>query len=175
MRSFHPTNPSAGNNVSATLIKQLIAEVRASRVIAGPGVTVRRTPNGTHVSAAGRGETKASPRFIPWKIVEKENPVTHEKKKEWTNKVLQIGLRFYNYDNATSQEYSDETNCEDCNDAAIDIDLSKTPPAIKTVKAESQRQFDPDTGHVIFHLGMVEDGKLVTPVLFPPVIYCNLT
>ena len=45
-----PIEPSAGDRVSATLLRSLVRYIRATRPIAGPGLRQRVTPNGTHLS-----------------------------------------------------------------------------------------------------------------------------
>ena len=47
-----PRTPRSGDPVSADWARKVADELRAQRVIGGPGVKVSRTPNGTTVSAA---------------------------------------------------------------------------------------------------------------------------
>ena len=188
MRPFHPYRPSAGNNVSATLISQLIAEIRASRVIAGPGVTVRRTPNGTHVSAERSYQKAGSGLFHPWELfVTEENG---ERKVKWKNKVIQLGMRFVNYDDE-EDKFKDETNGENGNvylrirlgggkDESAeteDSEIEGPTPEASCISAGqfSHGEYDPDSDSVFFYLGRIQDGKKTTHLPAVPVIYRNLT
>lgn len=166
MRSFHPANPSAGNNVSATLIRQLIAEVKASRVIPGPGVSVRRMPSGTHVSANAGWKGGGSSRTF-WNLTRKEDGTF-----EWKGKYLQIGMRFYNYD-ALEGHVTDNTDGED-GTYWVDIELGHYDICPIEIKKDDYRAADPVTNRVGFLLGAVVNGKLLQPLPFVPVIYVNL-
>ena len=174
MRTFHPSQPSVGNNVSATLIRQLIAEIRASRVIAGPGVAVRRTPQGTHVSAkavppaVGGG----SPRVF-WTFEKKTYQQSGEPSHAWHNKILQIGMAFEDFDSPSSQSrFTDDT---DGSDGMYFVEISlKANPISVAIRKGSFPAADPLGGKVYFRLGYVTDGKLDKPLPFVPVIYINL-
>lgn len=169
MIPFSPSLPVAGNDVSATLIRQLIAEIRASRVIAGPGVAVRRTPQGTHVSAkavpAAGGESGS--RF--W-VFSKETGESGEQKSSWKRKFLQIGMRIYDLDNSDKQFFKDETDGSD-GYYHVSINLGTQNTEVEVRKGRNEG-LDMSKGEIYFYLGEVKDGKLSVP--FVPVIYINL-
>ena len=57
----HMRAPSGGQDVSATQIREIIRAVRANRLINGPNVSLKRTPNGTVVSASASSAKKTKP------------------------------------------------------------------------------------------------------------------
>ena len=57
--NLYPTEPSIGDKISATIIRDIILCLRRITPMAGQGTTLRVTPNGTFISSAG-GTTSVS-------------------------------------------------------------------------------------------------------------------
>lgn len=172
MRSFHPSIPSAGNSVSATLIRQLIDEIRASRIIPGPGVKVRRTPQGTHVSvSAEAGKRQNQTSIKPWTFLCKEDPKTHEKVGGWYNQTLQFGMEPFHADDPKHGGILGGDAVDD-GTYYLKADVSKTSPqlsgALEIVKSTEGR-FDGNT--MFFKIGTVENGKQKDGPHISPVFY----
>lgn len=55
------TTPIPGEAIRADLLREIIEELRASRVQPGPGILVQRGPSGTVVAAAERDDTAPAP------------------------------------------------------------------------------------------------------------------
>ena len=170
MRTFHPSCPSAGNNVSATLVRQLIAEIRASRIISGKGLSVRRTPQGTHLSTKAERASGSLPRLF-WVFSKNTDPESGETTCEWKNKFLQIGMRFHNFD-TRGAPFTDSTDGSD-GLYYVEIRLKENPISVE-VKKGNFPAADPLTGKVYFELGNIKDGKQENTMPFVPVIYINL-
>ena len=161
----------AGNNVSATLIRQLIAEIRASRAIAGPGVTVRRTPQGTHLSAKAVPAAGGGSARMFWTFEKRTDPQGGAPSHAWHNKFLQIGMKFYDFDRPNAP-FTDDTDGSD-GPYSVEISLNANPVSI-AVRRGTFSAADPVAGKVYFDLGSVTDGKLDSPLPCVPVIYINL-
>lgn len=56
----HMRAPSGGQDVSATQLREIIRAVRANRLVAGPNVNLKWTPNGTVVSASATSRQRRS-------------------------------------------------------------------------------------------------------------------
>lgn len=64
MFGFRLREPAKGDRITADWARELVRAVRSLRLIAGPGLRLTRTPEGTTVSATaaeGRSATPASP------------------------------------------------------------------------------------------------------------------
>lgn len=70
----HLTEPSPGDPISATLMRELIRTVRANRIIKGKNVLLGRGPNGTvvNVDVPRSGKSAAVDPLHPWKIYGKK-------------------------------------------------------------------------------------------------------
>lgn len=72
----HLTEPSPGDPISATLMRELIRTVRASRIIGGRNVRCGYGPNGTvvNVDVPRSGKSAAAALLHPWKIYGGKRP-----------------------------------------------------------------------------------------------------
>lgn len=183
MRPFYPNNPSAGNSVSATLIKQLIAEVRASRLIAGIGLKARRTPHGTIVDAKKYNQPASRIEFRdehPWMLKQVENEATGEKELRWMNKFLQVGLSVYNFDDAVFGLGVTGDDMTDDGSYFLKVKLKDQygnlagKPEVEVETSDSTPANDFDEGIVYFYIGRIENEKQVMKITQVPVVYTYL-
>lgn len=168
------TRPVAGNPISATLIRQLIADVRANRIIGGIGLRTRRTSNGTHVDLANAATSTRSPKEAkPWTFMRKEDPDTHEVVAGWYNQTLQFGMTPF-YAEGPKGGIKDENDYENADGTYyIKADVSKTDPnrpgALEIVKDPDSIRNDGNT--LFFKIGIVEDGEQTYGSYMSPVFY----
>lgn len=61
MFGFRLRGPAMGDDITADWARELVKAVRSLRLVAGPGIKLTRTPDGTTVSAAGADGRPAAP------------------------------------------------------------------------------------------------------------------
>ena len=185
MRPFTPTSPSVGNSVSANLISKILAELRACRIIQGPGIRAKRTPQGTYVQT-NSSEVRRENQYRHWVFTQKTDEETGEPVPLWVHKVVQIGMAIYDFDGEEDGEnpkYVDESEGEDGDyylevhlKQALDINrITRTEPiAIMKVYRTGtvpQNSKDPVDPTVNFYIGSVKDKRQTRGIYCVPVIY----
>ena len=190
-----PAEPSAGDRISASWMRELVRYIRSITPLAGPGVKLSTGPNGTILSCVQASKAAAaSP--LPWSFactIEAGGEGEEETRTGgWTNCRLQIGLdvswRSPDIDDDDpyhtilgtdlcddGTHYLEVTLANGVYDPEAGIDRLRDSAEIKIASpGESVPASDYVGGIIRIPLGTVTDGKIGYTPHFNPVVYKSL-
>lgn len=112
-----PAEPSAGDRISASWMRELVRYIRSITPLAGPGIKLSAGPNGTTLSCvqAKASKVSASPDMGCWKIVSgtREEESENEGESETVEKPVRVFANQYYLDGEVLHELDLEDAVED--------------------------------------------------------------
>lgn len=158
----HTREPSGGQDVSATQIREIIRAVRANRLIPGPNVNLKWTPNGTVVSSSAPSRQKRNPDRTRYAIksITETTPGSSSSTLKLTLKNLYYDIRCQTYV-ATDEDV--EINKSGAAFVALQISKSGGLPdatLVKYTSFEAMHQAQKDFSKAVIPLYKFTDGKL---------------
>lgn len=158
----HMREPSGGQDVSATQNREIIRAVRANRLIAGPNVGLKWTPNGTVVSASAPSRQRRNPDRTRYAIksITETTPGSSSSTLTVTLKNLYYDIRCQTYV-ATDEDV--EINKSGAAFVALQISKSGWLPdatLVKYTSFEAMQQAQKDFSKAVIPLYKFTDGAL---------------
>lgn len=110
-----PAEPSAGDRISASWMRELVRYIRSITLLAGPGIKLSAGPNGTTLSCvqAKASKVSASPDMGCWKIISSTREEDGENEGETVEKPVRVFANQYYLNGEVLHELALEDAVED--------------------------------------------------------------
>ena len=168
------TSPASGQPVSATLIHEMMREIKANRPLPGKNTRTNRTPNGTHIEAIAGGGKSAPAAKVPGRFeiaLKAEQPEEgHEEDPQKYSATF--ANPYYDVGGKTYEMPADETidppavtlvGIEDGSIIVLKVSAKETPTAelAFVLSLQELQQQQENTDHYTMPIYKIQGGKVV--------------
>ena len=160
----HMRAPSGGQDVSATQNREIIRAVRANRLVPGPNVRLKWTPNGTVVSASAQPRQKRNPDRTRYAI-KSITPTSSTSSTSSTSLTLTLNNLYYDVYCKTYVATDEDVEINKSGAAFVALQISKSgglPDAtlVTYTSFEAMQQAQKDFSKAVIPLYKFTDGVL---------------